>query len=351
MKQFNSILEHINKEEGQTFAYDIKAIEEAFENKNKEKSNIAIKVLSVFGGFMAALAFLGFLFVLGIYDSASAMLVMGILFLAGAIALNKFFDRIIIDTFSISVYGIGLALIIFGMADMSMDEDVITLVVIGIAIISLLIAQTYMLSFLSVVTIAVGVMVLIFSNDSYNLLHAYVFVYTLALASCFLGEGWFLAVNKKLAKLYGPIRIGLVISLLMGLIALGKRDLVPEAHDYIWLSSLPIALCILYVVYDIIGVLGITQTRTKVLIYALSVAVLFPTILAPSIAGAILILLLGFRVNYKTGMVAGIIALVYFVSQYYYDLNFTLLTKSIILFCSGVAFLLFYLFISKKSNP
>lgn len=346
-----SILENIRSSEGDAFVYDEKAIEKAFENRNKEKSSIAIKVLSVFGGFMAALAFLGFLFILGIYDSASAMLIMGILFLVGAIALNRIFDRIIIDTFSISVYAIGLALIIFAMADMHMDEDVITLVVIGIAIISLMITQTYMLSFLSVLTVGVGVMVLIFSNDTFDLLHAYIFIYTLALIFCFLGEGWFLSVGKKWVKLYGPIRIGLILSLLMGLIALGKRDLVPEAPQYIWLSSLTIALAILYLVYDIIRVLGITKTQSKTLIYALSVAVLLPTFLAPSIAGALLILLLSFRVNYKTGMVIGIVALVYFVSQYYYDLNFTLLTKSIILFSSGIAFLLFYLFTIKKSKP
>ena len=39
---------------------------------------------------------------------------------------------------------------------------------------------------------------------------------------------------------------------------------------------------------------------------------------------------------------------IYFISQYYYDLNFTLLTKSILLFSSGVLFLLLYLFTHKN---
>ena len=55
-------------------------------------------------------------------------------------------------------------------------------------------------------------------------------------------------------------------------------------------------------------------------------------------------------VNYKTGLVIGIISFIYFISQYYYDLNFTLLTKSIILFSSGIVFILFYLFTNKKLN-
>jgi len=77
---------------------------------------------------------------------------------------------------------------------------------------------------------------------------------------------------------------------------------------------------------------------------------LVSTIFSPSISGAMIIVLLSFLVNYKTGLAIGIISLIYFISQYYYDLNFTLLTKSIILFSSGIVFLLFYLFTTKKLN-
>ncbi|WP_417936263.1 DUF4401 domain-containing protein [Flagellimonas ochracea] len=73
-----------------------------------------------------------------------------------------------------------------------------------------------------------------------------------------------------------------------------------------------------------------------------------PTLFAPGISGSLLIVLLCFKVNYKTGFIIGIISLIYSIGQYYYDLSFTLLTKSIILFLSGVLLLVFYMVFNKK---
>jgi uncharacterized membrane protein len=101
-------------------------------------------------------------------------------------------------------------------------------------------------------------------------------------------------------------------------------------------------------VSTLFDVLNITKTQHKTVIYIFTVLSLLPTALAPAILGAILIMLLSFSVNYKTGLVVGVIAFIYFVSQYYYDLNFTLLTKSILLFSSGVFFVALYLFTHKK---
>jgi uncharacterized membrane protein len=95
-------------------------------------------------------------------------------------------------------------------------------------------------------------------------------------------------------------------------------------------------------------VLNINKTQHKVGIYIATVFVLLPTVFSPAISGAILLILLSFYVNYKTGLVLGVAAFLYFISQYYYDLNLTLLTKSILLFSSGVLFIALYLFTHKK---
>jgi len=72
-----------------------------------------------------------------------------------------------------------------------------------------------------------------------------------------------------------------------------------------------------------------------------------PTAFSPVILGILLIILLSFLVNYKLGLSVGILTFIYFICQYYYDLNYTLLTKSILLFSSGILFLIFYIFIHK----
>jgi len=164
----------------------------------------------------------------------------------------------------------------------------------------------------------------------------------------FLKEAKIITVSKACSRLYDPVKTGMIISLLAGLICVGKRGLLPVSPDYIWLSSVIIIATIVYWEFTLFSVLNITNGTQKVIICISTVLTLLPTALSPAIPGAVLIILLSFLVNYKTGLVLGIMAFIYFISQYYYDLNFTLLTKSILLFSSGAFFTALYLFTHKK---
>jgi len=74
------------------------------------------------------------------------------------------------------------------------------------------------------------------------------------------------------------------------------------------------------------------------------------TAISPAISGSLLLLLLSFKVNYRTGVALGIMGFIYSIGMFYYDLNITLLQKSLIMFGSGVFFILLYFLIFKKSN-
>lgn len=343
-----AILDSIRISEGAKFECDEKAILEAYNTQGENKSNFAIKILSIFGGFLATLTFLGFLVLSGLYDSEFGLLIFGIGFIISAIGLNKVYNKLIIDTFSISMYVIGFALLAFGLSGMNVNENSIAILISFIALCSLIITQNFMLSFISVLAISGSFLFLIISNNTYHLIHLYITINTLILTYLFLNEAKIISSSKKLSQLYNPIRIGLVISLLFGLISVGKRDLTPIAQNDIWLSSIVMIFVIFYLVYTILKINKINTVKNKVLTYALSTLILLSTVLSPAILGVIVIILLSFLVNYKTGLVIGIISIIYFISQYYYDLNFTLLTKSIILFVSGIMFLLFYLFTIKN---
>ena len=345
-----TLLDSIRLSEGAEFEYNEKSILNEYQNQKENKSSLAIKVLSIFGGYLATLAFLGFLAIAGLYDSELGLLIFGIGFIISAIWLNKEYDKLIIDTFSISIYVTGFALFNFGLSEMKVDEDIIAILIGIIALCSLFITQNYILSFISVLAISGSFLTLIISNDLYGLIHLYIGVCTLLLTYLFLDEAKIISLNRKLSKLYNPIRIGLIISLLFGLITIGKRHLIPISQNHIWFSSIVMIFVIIYLVYIISRINGIESIKSKILIYSLSGLMLISTIFSPAISGAIIIVLLSFLVNYKTGLVIGIISFIYFISQYYYDLNFTLLTKSIILFSSGIIFLLFYLFTTKKLN-
>ncbi len=347
LAQVKNLLEQIKSAQGDGFKYNENAIGEAFEKQESEKSTLSIKLLSAFGGFLAALAFSGFLGIIGIFDTGSGPLIVGVASIIIALVLNRFVDNLLIDTFSVSMYIIGFIGLTFGLLQLNLDESLVAVLVMLVALLGLFVSQNYLLSFIGTLTIACCSMALIFINDSYNLIHLYISFYALLLIFWCLNEAKFLVQNSFLMRLYNPIRIGLVFSLLFGLIVVGKRGLVEVSENYLWISSIVILAAIISLIPRILKVVGMRNPKQKGIVYLLSVVTLLPTLFCPSISGAILIVLLGFYINHKAILVIGIAALVYFVSQYYYDLSFTLLTKSIILITSGLVFIIFYLFTRK----
>ncbi len=348
-EDIKELIQTIQLSEGGDFKNNESAILDEYKKQNANTSSLAIKILSIIGGFLATIAFLVFLFIAGFYDSEIGLLFFGIGFIVTAIWLNKIYDKLIVDTVSISIYVIGFFLLGFGLSQQHVNEDVITISFLLIAVCSLIITQTYILSFISVLIVSASLLTLMLSHSFDDLIHLYNTAITLILTYFIFCEAKIITTSKKLSKLYSPIRIGLIISLLFGLGILGKNWLFSVSENYIWVSSISLFFILIYLVHRIIGLLEIKHLKNKILIYTLSVLILSSTVFAPAILGATLIILLCYLVNYKTGLTIGLIALIYFVSQYYYDLNFTLLTKSIILFSSGILFLAFYLFTNKKT--
>ena len=340
--------------EDKPFKLDEEAIFAAYQKDNGNQS-LPIKILSVFGGILVSLAFLGFLFIEGLYNSDVALLVFGGIFIAGSIWINKKYNKIIIDTISVSSFIIGFILLGFGCGKLNIYENIINIIFIIIALGSLSIVQNYILSFVSVLIINGSILTLIIANKGYDLIHIYVSALALTMTYIFLKEAKIITTNLVLSKLYNPVKTGLVFSFLSGLVFLGKKgilfvfpDYIWPSSNYIWLSSIVIISVIIYLISTLFDFFNLTVTQHKIGIYIFTVFALLPTALSPAVSGAILIMLLSFLVNYKTGLVLGVISFIYFISQYYYDLNFTLLTKSILLFSTGVLFIAFYLFTYKK---
>ena len=341
-QEIKDLLDHLQQTEGASFEFDEAGILGEVRKNESEKASLATKVLSIAGGFIATLSFLGFIFAVGFEKSEIILLFTGLIFIGGAIYVNKEFDKLILDTSAISAYVMGFLLLGIGMNQFKLDWNVICVTFILISSATLLITQGNILSFISVIIISGSFIFLIISNKNYNLIHLYNAFFSILLIWSYLNEAKIITLSKEICKLYNPVRTGLIFALIIGLFVVGKRDLVKISADYVWLSSIVTIPILLYLIYRIIQIIKIRNQKLKILIYSLSALILLPTAYAPAISGALLILLVSFFVNYKTGIAIGAIATCYFVTQYYYDLNLTLLVKSLILFSTGVLFLLFY---------
>ncbi|MBO0342046.1 MAG: DUF4401 domain-containing protein [Bacteroidota bacterium] len=344
------VLENIRSFEGKGFECDDKAILIEYQKKEEEKTSLAIKILSIFGSLMAVFVFIWFLYIIELFDSGWGMLLLGIGLLVAAIGLSRKYETFMFDTFCVSLYVLGFVLFVFDMLVYWANEDNFVPLSILIALCCFFFAKNYIISFISILAVGTNILMYIISKDIYDAIHGYIALNTCVFVYCFLNEAKLITSYPKLSKLYDPLRIGLVFCFLFGLVPFGMYSTFPVSQNFIWISSIVIILAILYVVRHILKTLNINSKKSKVWIYSLSSLALLPTLFAPAICGALLIMLSAFWVNHKTGLAIGIIALVYFVIQYYYDLDLTLLTKSTILFSSGVVFVLLYLFFTKKTQ-
>lgn len=323
------------------------AIEASFKKMREAESGIAIKLLSIFGGLLASLSFAAFIGISNIYKSTPALLTIGMILIIAALWLTKVYDKLIIDTSAIAAFVIGYIMLVWGFNNLEWDKIQICLVIILLATISLCFCQNYMIAFLSVLLISGSLLTIIFTNRyNYELIHVYVSLMAVILTTLFLRESYIITKYRKISRLYRPVQVALVFSFLAGLFCIGKKNFIDLSQANNWISSLIITACLLYVVSLVIKFFKVSG-RNKTFIYLLSLLILGLSAPAPAIQGALLIILLSFFSNDKTGLVAGIISFVYFVSQFYYDLSFTLLTKSILLMASGVLFLAFYFLLSK----
>jgi hypothetical protein len=350
-EEIKELLAYFPNTEDKPLVFDEAAIIAAYRESDDNKQSISIKILSVFGGILASFTFLGFLFITGLYNSDIGLLLFGAILIVVSIGLNKAFNNIILDTISVSFFVIGFILIGLGLGQFYVSENKVSIIFIVMAFISLIIVQNYILAFLSVLIINGCILMLIMSNNAYNFIGLYISVVSLVMVYFFLKEAQIITIGRAFSRLYEPVRIGLIFSLLSGLAFVCKRGLISVSANSLGLSSVLIMSSIVYLIYLLLDVFKITETRYKIGICALTILMLLPTALSPAISGSMLIMLLSFWVNYKTGLALGIFSFIYFISQYYYDLNFTLLTKSMLLFSSGVLFLALYLFTYKKLTP
>ena len=189
-----------------TPAIDEEKILGEYRDSNTGKSGIAIKALSVFGGIAASLFFLAFLFLAGLYASESAMLIFGVIFIAAAIIVNNRFDNLLIDTASISFFLAGFFLLGLGLGSIQLNENVICLVFVAVALLTLIIIQNYIFSFISLLIINGSLFALIIFSGSNNMIHLLLIMQVIAIVYLFLHESAFISAGLKISKLYQPIR-------------------------------------------------------------------------------------------------------------------------------------------------
>lgn len=342
-------LKYIKESEGIEFTCNEEVLVTEYEKQSKLKTGIVIKLLSLAGSTLGILAFLGFIFVSELYRAPVLSLIIGIAFVSASIFMDKHDSTNIIDTLKITAFITGAFLIGFSLDRFKLDDNIVLLVMAAISLLVLLVSRTWLITFTSIQFMNICFIFLIHTNRLFYLINIQIALIAAILTYMVINEGKILADRKKLSHIYSPVLSGLMIALISCLYTTGVEDLFRHTTHIPWISSVIISLLIIFFVHKkLLVLLGIDSSRSRAVIVA-SIALISATIVyAPSINGALLIILLFFYLNHKSGVVCGVISLVYFICLYYYDMKITLLNKSLILMASGLMFLALYYFIQRR---
>jgi hypothetical protein len=160
-----------------------------------------------------------------------------------------------------------------------------------------------------------------------------------------LGYLWLnkeMCMSSFLGNFYNPIIHGLTISfIVLLLIAFGTNSSFSSEYFIVWLATLYIVSLMIYYEIRLMKAHHI-EILSWVGIFIMILTVLFGvvTLQSPGILAAILIFTLSFNQRNTFIMVVSFIALILYSILYYYNMEVTLLIKSIILMSCGVFFLI-----------
>ena len=300
-----------------------------------QKSNLTIEVLSIIGGVLTAIFFLGFLVLSSILRSETSCLIAGSILIITTLFVNRLLTKPFLDAMNITCYIAGCILAGYGM---NRNMDVLFIVLIGISVVTMLLSKGFILTFLSVISF--------YSLNPLNVAAVPIIAIFLFVN---LSETKILSYTNGDFSKYKPIHSGLFVSCVLSLAGLSVNYLTKSTND--WIISVFMLVGILLMVYKIVQVMQVKSPVHQVCIYLLCILICFPSLHAPYLSGSILLILICFQYGYKAESAVALLLFIYSISKYYYDLDITLLTKSITLFFTGIALLIaWYIFTQKKTR-
>ena len=131
-----------------------------------QKNNLTIQVVSIIGGILTAIFFLGFLVVASIIRTETSSLIIGCLFIITTLTISRRLTVPFLDAMNITLYIAGCALIAYGL-NKSTNALFIALAITGIF--TFFLSKGFILPFLSVILFIISrrVSLFIFVNTTF----------------------------------------------------------------------------------------------------------------------------------------------------------------------------------------
>ncbi|MDM1374268.1 DUF4401 domain-containing protein [Myroides marinus] len=316
--------------------------------------SIIIRVISILGSLLGLGLFIGFIALAAsdIFQEAIAFILMGVLFLGGAFALNRSNDGAITVSIAVSLYIIGYAFLSYGLSN---DGHLMGYSMFVIALITLFLYNNHIISFLSSLSILVAIHFIMFDLDIQTFYYIYLAIVLAATTYLFWQEQRLRTMDNLIGHRYLPIFAALfTYTLVTGIISSTQQ------FGYYYFSEFRgvrlffitvLVAALLFTVHLVLDKMKVSKLPIQIATYLL--VIIFNVLVAyyyPAFGIACLFILWGFMRQFKAGFAVGIATLVWAMGMFYYDLGVSLLAKSISLMIVGALFLAIYYLIQKKGE-
>ena len=308
-------------------------------NSKSPQSPWYVRLFVGISAWIAAILLIAFLAIARIVTNEQGALVIGFIFCAAAVGINRLNSRNdFMGQLALALSLAGQALLIGGLALVLKisSPSQIALLVLVVESVLLALFRDRVHRFLSILFLIAALVVIIFDLKQFELIHVLIGLLAGALVLLYWRENNLLTAG--MSEILYPLSYGIIIALLGLLIApLSVTQAAPFQIRWWWLSAV-LLLCVLcFLIVQIARGLNLRLWSWQLVIVLLACAALvIPATRMPGIFAALILLVLGFWRNHRVMVGLAGVFLVFYIGAYYYLLEWTLLQKSLALLASGI---------------
>lgn len=314
--------------------------------------SLGVRILAAIGGFMAMLFLLLFLLVCDAFDSPIVLIVTGIVFIVCAILESFYVNNLMFRTAGIMFYLAGYVLLGIGLLD-ELSFWALTWVLAILSLLTLVVLRKGGLVFFTVLFFWGSSLAAIWKHGQ-GAVWLLIILQALALVYIYLYKSRFKELLRVPDAGYPAFRNGMLISFLIALLVgvyYPRWEFEPSHDLSLGAATVLLIGLVLLVFFRMLRVMdgGVALKNSLLWRYGgCCVVALVPLLFFPSSIGMLLVILLCFFTRHRIGLVLGVLGLIEVMGQLYYDLNMTLLLKSLFLVGSGILFLLLFGIVNRQ---
>jgi len=325
----------------------------AIEEKEQEKNQVSIwiNILIFLGGVVANLAFILFLFTATEFDEEIYFLACSVFLLALTLIIGIKYDKQTIQTFITTTYFTGLSCLAIYLVQIKLNPISIYAIILLVNAFALYLLLSPLIKFIATLSIIACLNLIVYELFGPVFLINMSILWALALIWMYKKESlWF--SHKKLNSNYSPVIMAIQTWVLLKYLVdkyLIEWDFLDHAQFSINSTySYYIALSLIYatflfVIYDLVK----NQLKVKInLLYFIPLLLfLAASYYQINLLYGLMFILLAYQYNDKLFLIASGLFFTLFLGTFYYDLQTTLLYKSLLLLASGLFFIIQYFII------